>query len=361
MWLIKETWYHRNKHILSVVSTVVALLLVVSVDILSETMKSGFSDIFDKLGLNTTMVQVYDEEKALISWPDYLKQNCEIETISLVHYQEKDDVRIIYCDEVLSNLFDMPVKKGRHISYRDILYNDNVAVLGHDVWLDHDCPELNDLIEVNGIRFKVIGILRENEASLYLDSNNCIFIPHEYRYMVTDDHAVCYYQETDHYCPYYLDQLLGKDNYLLVSQKEVRKAGDQIVELLGKGLSALAMVAMIVALLGLTNSSLSMVSQRSYEIGIKRSLGAGNMDIMTQFVLETFLLLVTSLFITAVILSVFIFSLKLFFQIELTVNYSHVAEMVTGILLSGVLLGMYPAYKAGRITIMEAIRSDMRD
>lgn len=130
-------------------------------------------------------------------------------------------------------------------------------------------------------------------------------------------------------------------------------------------LSMIAVISLIVGGIGVTNVMLMSVTQRIREIGIRKALGANTRDIITIFLSESVLLTTISGIVGAGIAQYILFlgleSAAAFspgFGIEFVYSWSslYVATVVSAII--GVLFGLYPAWQASKLSIVEALRFD---
>jgi putative ABC transport system permease protein len=132
-------------------------------------------------------------------------------------------------------------------------------------------------------------------------------------------------------------------------------------------LVAIASIALIVASIGIMNTMLTSVMERTREIGIMKAIGATNKDIMSIFIIEG--MLVSSVGgIIGIILGVFgsqalSFILGSFFvgmgggtTLTPIVTAASVILAVGVSLIVGVLSSLYPAWKAARMSPVEAVR-----
>ncbi|MEI9966774.1 MAG: FtsX-like permease family protein [Candidatus Moraniibacteriota bacterium] len=126
-------------------------------------------------------------------------------------------------------------------------------------------------------------------------------------------------------------------------------------------LITIASLSLLVGGIGIMNSMLIAVSQRIREIGLRKAVGARSRDIVRQFLIESvFVTLIGGILgmlcgaLLTYVASIIIRALGYEWQF-----FVPLASLLLGFSVSvsiGILFGLYPAFKAARVSAMEALR-----
>jgi len=126
-------------------------------------------------------------------------------------------------------------------------------------------------------------------------------------------------------------------------------------------LVAMAAISLVVGGIGILNIMLATVAERTREIGLRKAVGATTGAIRNQFLLEAGTL--TSLggiigIIVGIIISYLIAGLmhRLGYDWDFVISLSSVVLAVGVSVITGVVFGLYPAFKAAKLDPMEALR-----
>jgi putative ABC transport system permease protein len=267
------------------------------------------------------------------------------------------------------------VEKGRFFTEQEDLASARVAVLGQTVVANlfgENANPVEKTIRINGIPFKVIGVLAKKGALGPMDLDDQILIPLRtamYRLfgteylntisvqIVRNEFVTAAMEE--------IERILRRSHRLppnkpsdfaMRTQAEWEQLAEQTSRLFIILLLSIASVSLIVGGIGIMNIMLVSVAERTREIGIRKAIGAKPSDIQLQFLLE------------AVVLSLVGGGLGIFFGIAASYAIGKVAGWTVivspiSVILAfgfaaavGIFFGYYPARKAAKLEPVEALR-----
>jgi putative ABC transport system permease protein len=121
-------------------------------------------------------------------------------------------------------------------------------------------------------------------------------------------------------------------------------------------LSAIAGISLVVSGLSIMTVMLVSVNERTREIGIKKSIGATNKDIMIEFLIES--VLITLIGGLCGVIGGLLLSLLgcTIFNLVLNINYTMILGILVLSVTIGLVFGVYPAYRASKLRPVEALR-----
>jgi len=149
-----------------------------------------------------------------------------------------------------------------------------------------------------------------------------------------------------------------KTDYEIVVPLELLRAVDRTKRIYNIVLGSVAAISLLAGGIGIMNITLSSVTERTREIGIRRALGAKKRHITVQFLTET-VLLSGSGGLCGVLLGVAVPSLVEYFAAMKTiVTWWSVVLAFSISVAVGIVSGMYPAYRAANMDPVEALRHE---
>jgi putative ABC transport system permease protein len=270
----------------------------------------------------------------------------------------------------------LKMKAGRRFDRADLRDAARVADITNDVakkFFGAQSAVGRDLV-INGGRYRVVGVFANVKGSFLnaVAGSSTINIPWTTYHLDMDpgpmDFLIVYPRNPQHAdaigetAVAALQHIHGeRAKYTVENTADQLKAFETVLNAIGIGLSAIGGVALLVAGIGIMNIMLVSVTERTREIGIRKSIGATRKDIVAQFLMESVLLSLggglmgMTLGFLATIGTVTLLSKELG---EMIVPYLLIVSIaLTFSLLVGTVFGTYPALRAALMDPIEALRS----
>ena len=154
-----------------------------------------------------------------------------------------------------------------------------------------------------------------------------------------------------------------KEDFSVVSVKEAQDIVAQVFNTINILLLALTSISLIVGGVGIMNVMYVSVVERTFEIGLRKAVGAKPKDILKQFLFEAVFITFAGGIVGIVLgflfsaLFTYIFSI-MGFNLELVVSWQNVALAAGFSIIVGIVFGYYPASVASKLSPMEALRKE---
>jgi putative ABC transport system permease protein len=236
-----------------------------------------------------------------------------------------------------------------------------------------NAPALGNIVRINGIRFRVIGVYDPLKAGIFssVGQSDYIEIPYStYNEMAPGeiDNVTIYpkkgvtLEQIKNAAIATLRHIHGPDKqYDVQDAVAFEGAFEKTIEVVGYGLTAIGAVALVVAGIGIMNIMLVSVTERTREIGIRKAIGGSSADITTQFLMEAVILSAigggTGMIIGLVVVLLG-YNVVASLLGPAPIPWLLVMSIAVGFsTLVGVVFGTYPAIRAGKLDPIEALRS----
>jgi putative ABC transport system permease protein len=268
-------------------------------------------------------------------------------------------------------VFVRPLARGSYLRQSDVDTRRRVAVLGSTLadGLFAGADPLGRQVSIGGVRFRVIGVFAPVGSSLGADRDAEVHIPVTAAQRLFDDTRVDALalkapsaSDIDEVSQTALEVLADRypdEEFSAVTQEQVLGAVGRILGLLTTVLAAIAAISLLVGGVGVSNIMLVSVRERTREIGLRKAVGARQRDITRQFLVEA-VVLTTVGGITGIALGIggALALAAAVDQLPAVISWWSPLLAFGVSALVGVVFGVIPARRAGRLDPVTALRSE---
>ena len=283
--------------------------------------------------------------------------------------------QIYYGSDQYSACNNLAIAKGRDLAWLDCEKYNQICVLGAQaarVFFGSANP-VGQIMKVNGNNFEVVGVygarVEPDTPSAYQTDNFMILpytatrllgdtAPTEFLVKAKDDASMkTAITEIGGYLSGVVDQSMG--GYQVQKEGYWQDYQNQQLTMISLVLGGIAAISLLVGGIGIMNIMLVTVTERTREIGIRRSLGAQRSSIVAQFLIESGMLCGMGGIVGIIFGTIGSLALgKILFQMTIfPATWVTLAAFGLSVAL-GVLFGSYPAAKASKLQPVEALRAD---
>lgn len=286
-----------------------------------------------------------------------------------------ENASIVGATATLADLRDLGIGRGRFIQRDEELRGAQVAVIGADVAaaLFPARDPLGSHVRVAGRRFEVVGVQQRLGSSGGTSLDRSVYIP-----MTAFERAfgpppslsvfarpagggdTQAAEDTARMAMRARRQLAPgvADNFDILTPQAARSFVQNLSQRIGAAAGPISAMALLAAIVVVTNTMLVSVTQKTREIGVRRAIGASQGQIMREVVAESLLVSTAGGVAGTLLTSLALAALASLLDIDIVVRGATVTWAMGAAALSGLVAGYYPARRATRIDVIAAVRAE---
>jgi len=275
----------------------------------------------------------------------------------------------------------LPIDVGRFYSTEEENSLSSVVVLGSKIKKDlfGDDDAVGKSVYIRSKPFRVVGVLKERGASFGFNMDEMVYIPTltMQKKLLGTDYVIGIaakagdvdrIEETKENLIVLMRDLHGidspdEDDFEVMTMADAQNMVGTVLSAITMLLAVIAAVSLLVGGVGITNIMYVSVIERTFEVGLRRAVGAKRQDILWQFLLEAGILTFLG-GIFGVIVGAGISFLIYYVAVSFGINWIYAVSPLSVILsllfsaLIGMFFGVYPAQKAANMDPINALRQE---
>lgn len=270
----------------------------------------------------------------------------------------------------------LTVEQGEMFTENDIRTAAKVCVIGKTI-VDNLFPDGSDpigkVIRCNQIPFRVIGVLKsKGYNSMGMDQDDVVLAPYStvMKRLLAQTYLSGIFASalTEEMTEEAVDEITtilrrehklketDADDFTIRTQQELSSMLNTTTDLLTTLLACIAGISLVVGGIGIMNIMYVSVTERTREIGLRMSVGARGVDILSQFLIEAILISITGGLIGVIIGCGASFMIKAIAHWPVFIQPWSVLLSFLVCTVTGVFFGWYPAKKAADLDPIDALR-----
>ncbi|MBE2229325.1 MAG: ABC transporter permease [Chitinophagaceae bacterium] len=295
--------------------------------------------------------------------------------VSYENFKTSPNVMMFGGDENYLPLNGFTLQYGRNMNRLDVQTGRNVCILGYDVakkLFRQGVPAaVNAVVRINNIPFRVLGVLESKGSSFGFNRDNIIITSYtniDRNFPTGFSYVIAVMANDLLQVNAAMGEAEGKfrgirkltiteeSNFVLDRSDSVAEKAMNSLRFLTISATVIGLITLIGAAVGLMNIMLVSVSERTREVGLVKAIGGKSSSVRSQFLLEAIIIsIMGALF--GILLGVIVGnSFSLVLNTGFVVPWNWVLYGILICSLVGLLAGIYPARKAGRLNPIEALR-----
>ncbi|MCL2015095.1 MAG: ABC transporter permease [Defluviitaleaceae bacterium] len=391
---IYSVFANRMRSILTMLGIIIGIAAVIMITSLGQGFQNSVNELFAGIGAGAMQVSMSGQNSASITQRDlltvesanFLMSHPSVDSVSpissqnarvvLRNPQESTRVSVLGTTQSFREIQEVDVRAGRFLADIDVVNAAPVAVidarLARDVFGRADVvgERIRVINDRGAIELTVIGVFRDIDmmAGMF-QMPTTIYIPitllqgSNFRGNNFVDAIFVNSRELERLdqTGYELARMLSimhgnEDRYNVQSMMSQVDMVNDILGMITGFVGLVAAISLIVGGIGVMNIMLVTVTERTREIGIRKSLGATDGNIQFQFLVEAIILTATGGLIGIVLGYYGGFALGGIIDMTPAVDVAIVIGTVIVSSLIGIIFGVYPARKAALLDPIEALR-----
>jgi putative ABC transport system permease protein len=332
-------------------------------------------------GISITTLKLEDAEE-IKKHPNVRDYFAGIIGQEVVSFESANETSILWgVSGSFFDLFTAQAEEGQGFTDEENRSQARVAVIGHGLREDlfGQSEAIGRRISIGKQKFTVVGVMEEQGDAFFMDLDTLVYIPIQtlQKQLLGVNHIqfiTAYLHDPDQAAATAVDitDIMRNQHEITDPKKDDFSVttSDEALEILGaitSGINilliAIAGISLLVGGVGIMNTMYVSVSERTYEIGLRKAVGATKNNILLQFLYEAVFLTFTGGLIGVILGSILSTGAALGaqnfgFDWQISFSLNGLILAVGFSVLVGLVFGIYPARKAASLQPVEALRAE---
>lgn len=300
----------------------------------------------------------------------------------ILKYQGENKTALVFGYGALApEVEDINIKEGRFYTIEEEDSLSSVVVLGagikEDLFGDNDAVGEN--VYIRGKPFKVAGVIEKRGAVFFFDMDSIVYIPAKtvQKRLLGTDYVIgvsVKVKDIDRINETKEDIIAllrerhniddpERDDFEVMTMIEAKQMTETVTNGITILLVALSAISLIVGGVGITNIMYVSVVERTFEIGLRRSVGARRQDILYQFLTESIILtflggILGIILALSLVSLIYVVANSYGLSWPFSISYGAIIFSILFSIMTGLFFGVYPAQKAANVDPIEALRKE---
>jgi len=380
---VKEILSNKLRSILTMLGVIIGVFSIIVLVSIGQGATSMITSDLEK-GSNIININLFPEDSSkLMDYEDTIEYYNKFDikniapilnTNNEIKYKDaKKNFSIKGADKNYLRLNSQKLQNGRFIAHLDVEYRQKVAAVNSmtvKTFFKGEDP-IGKIIKINGENYQVIGVVEDKEASMFMMSEEEVYVPITTMQRVmgqtginnimieanSKEEVMKLSQEIRSS----LEKLFPpKDEYsrqfYIFTPEEILKEVNKTTKILTLMLGGIAGISLLVGGIGIMNIMFVSVTERTREIGIRKAIGAKRKNILLQFLIESSVVSGVG-GIIGILMGIGISSIiTKFTPLQTKVDIKIILLAFGFSLVVGVVFGIYPANRAAKLKPIDALR-----